>query len=174
MYIVPMRNFPSVRTESQHYQLLREKLLERFPNADDETIRDTLEGITDVHEMIAAVVRSALVDEALEAGLRIRLDDMKERLSRLDLRANKKRQLALDAMTEIGLAKLEQPDFTASTRAGSPSLIVIAEERIPEAYWVPQLPKLNRQAILGELKRGGEIPGTQLNNPKPMLMVRTK
>ena len=68
--------------------------------------------------MIAAVIRSALVDEALHAGLRFRLDDMRERLSRLELRASKKRQLALEAMTEAGLSKLEQPDFTASARAG--------------------------------------------------------
>ena len=34
--------------------------------------------------MIAAVIRSALVDEALQAGLRYRLDDMRERLSRLE------------------------------------------------------------------------------------------
>jgi hypothetical protein len=124
--------------------------------------------------MIAAVIRSALVDEALHAGLRFRLDDMKERLSRLDLRASKKRQLALDAMTEVGLTKLEQPDFTASARAGSPALIVIAEDSIPEAYWLPQPPKLDRQALLGELKRGAAIPGAELSNPKPALMVRTK
>ena len=136
--------------------------------------RDTLEGITDLHEMIAAVIRSALVDEALHAGLRFRVDDMKERLSRLELRATKKRQLALDAMTEVGLTKLEQPDFTASARAGSPALIVIAEDSIPEVYWLPQPPKLDRQAILGELKRGIEIPGAQMSNPKPVLSVRTK
>jgi proteic killer suppression protein len=44
--------------------------------------------------MIAAVIRSALVDEAFSAGLRFRAEDMKERLSRLELRATKKRQLA--------------------------------------------------------------------------------
>ena len=104
--------------------------------------------------MIAAVIRSALVDEALHSGLRFRLDDMKERLSRLELRASKKRELALHAMTEAGLSKLEQPDFTASARAGSPALVVIAEDQIPEAYWVPQPPKLDRQSILAELKRG--------------------
>ena len=81
---------------------------------------DTLEGITDLHEMIAAVIRSALVDEALQAGLRSRLEDMKERLTRLEERGAKKRQLALDAMNEVGLAKLQQPDFTASTRPALP------------------------------------------------------
>ena len=141
---------------------------------DEETLRDSLEGITDLHEMIAAIIRSALVDEALHAGLRSRVDDMRERLSRLELTASKKRQLALEAMTEVGLSKLEQPDFTASARTGSPALIVIAEERIPEAYWLPQPPKLNRQAILGQLKRGIEIPGAEMSNSKPVLSVRTK
>ena len=52
--------------------------------------------------------------------------------------------------------------------------MVVAEERIPEAYWLPQPPKLDRQAILGELKQGAEIPGVQMSNPKPVLSVRTK
>ena len=164
----------SVKTEVPKFLLLRQRLLADFPNLDEETLADTLEGITDLNEMIAAVIRSALVDEVLHAGLRFRLDDMKERLSRLGLRADKKRQLALGAMTEVGLSKLEQPDFTASARAGLPALVVIAEDSIPESYWLPQRPKLDRQAILGELKRGIEIPGAQMSNPKPVLTVRTK
>ena len=160
--------------EVQTYKLLGERLLTSFPEADDETIRDTLEGITNLHEMIAAVIRSALVDEALCAGLRLRVDDMKQRLSRLEERTAKKRAMALDAMTEVGLGKLEQPDFTASARAGASSLVVIAEEAIPQVYWLPQPPKLDRQGVLGELKRGAVISGAQLSNPKPVLTVRTK
>jgi hypothetical protein len=162
------------RIEVSNYQLLKQRLLSEYPAIDEETLRDTLEGITDLHEMIAAVIRSALVDEALQAGLRGRLDDMKERLSRLEVRASKKRELALEAMTEAGLSKLEQPDFTASTRAGSPALIVVSEQVIPEAYWLPQPPKLDRQGLLGQLKRGAAIPGAELSNPKSVLMVRTK
>ena len=165
---------PSLKIEASKYLVLRERLLSDWPRLEEDWVLDTLEGITDLHEMIAAVIRSALVDEALHAGLRFRVDDMRERLSRLELRASKKRQLALEAMTEVGLSKLEQPDFTASARAGSPALVVIAEERIPEAYWLPQPPKLDRQAILGELKRGIDIPGAQMSNPKPVLSVRTK
>jgi hypothetical protein len=77
-------------------------------------------------------------------------------------------------MTEVGLPKLEQPDFTASARAGSPALIVVSEQTIPEAYWLPQPPKLDRQGLLGELKHGALVPGAELSNPKPILMVRTK
>ncbi len=141
---------------------------------DDQTIRDTLEGETNLQEMMAAVIRSALVDEALSAGLRKRLEDMKQRLTRLEERGAKKRQLALKAMDEVGLSKLQQSDFTASTRSGTPSLLVTAEGEVPSPYWVPQPPKLDRQALLGELKRGADIPGVQLNNPKPVLVVRTK
>ena len=77
-------------------------------------------------------------------------------------------------MTEVGLTKVEQPDFTVSARAGSPALVLIAEDRIPKAYWVPQPPKLDRQAILGQLKRGLDVPGAQMSNPKPVLSVRTR
>jgi hypothetical protein len=163
-----------LKGELNRYQLVKVRLLTDWPSIDCETLADTLEGITDLHEMIAAVIRSALVDEALHFGLRGRLEEMKERLSRLQLRADKKRELALHAMSESGLAKLEQPDFTASMRAGSPALVVVSEQTIPETYWLPQPPKLDRQGLLGDLKRGAAIPGTELSNPKPVLMVRTK
>ena len=163
-----------LKPETRRYQKVREDLLKEWPDLDPETLADTLEGITDLHEMIAAVIRSALVDEALQAGLRMRLEEMRRRLSRLEDRGSKKRQLALEAMSEVGLKKLEQPDFTASARAGSPALVVMSEEGIPRSYWISQAPKLDRQSLLAALKRGEAIPGTQLSNPKPSLSVRTK
>jgi len=165
---------PALKIEVSKYQLLRQRLAEEYPSADEDTLADTLEGITDLHEMIAAVIRSALVDEALVSGLRLRLDDMKERLSRLEIRGAKKRQLAFEAMSEAGLKKLEQADFTASLRAGSPSVVIAAEGDIPQDYWVPQPPKLARQSILNALKQGVEIPGAVLSNSKPSLSVRSK
>jgi hypothetical protein len=157
-----------------HYTYLHQKLLEAFPEADDDTIRDTLEGITTLHELIAELVRSALVDEALQNGLRLRLLDMKERLARLEARSLKKRELALEAMSEADLRKIEQPDFTVFARAGSRTLVVTTESEIPESFWLPQPPKLDRQAVLAGLKRGDVIAGAQLSNPKPVLSVRTK
>jgi Siphovirus Gp157 len=159
--------------ELPKYQALKQRILADYPNLDEETLADTLEGITNLHEMIAAIIRSALVDEALQAGLRSRLDEMRHRLARLEQRSVKKRMLALEAMNEVGLKKLEQPDFTASTRLGSPHLVVTSERTIPADYWVPQ-PKLDRQNLAADLKRGREIPGACLGNPIPFLVVRTK
>jgi len=81
---------------------------------------------------------------------------------------------AFEAMGEVVLKELEQPDFTASARAGMPPLVIVAEPEIPDAYWVPQSPKLDRQSLLADLKRGAVNHGAQLGNPKPCLAVRTK
>src|SRR4029079_12660486 len=133
--------------EASKYQTLRERLLADWPTLEDDCLLDTLEGITDLHQSISVVSRSALVDEARQAGLRTRLEEMRQRLARLEERGAKKRQLALEAMCAVGLKKLEHPDFTASARAGLPPLIIVADNVIPEPYWVPQPPKLDRQSL---------------------------
>ena len=81
-----MRAF--IKAEISKYRLLKQRLISDFPDLDQHTEIDTLEGITDLHEMIAAVIRSALVDEALGRDFAAGLDDMKERLSRLEVRAS--------------------------------------------------------------------------------------
>ena len=106
--------------------------------------------------------------------MRTRLEEMRRRLTRLAERGLKKRQLALEAMNEAGLKKLEQPDFTASARLGAPPLVLTSEQSIPEAYWIPQPPKLDRQTLTSDLRRGDEVPGVCLGNAAPTLTVRTK
>ena len=160
--------------EINGYRLCRDLILEQWPDLDDETLRDTLEGITDLHEMIAEVVRSALADQAMAKGLKIRLDDMKSRLARLEERGRKKRQLALEALVEADIKKLTQPDLTVSVRTGSQALVVTSEDKIPEDFWIPQPPKLDRQGVLAALKSGKMIDGAALNNPAPTISVRTK
>jgi len=52
--------------------------------------------------------------------------------------------------------------------------MVIDEAVIPQPYWEPRPPRLNRQALLGELRQGSLVPGVMLSNPEPVLSIRTK
>ena len=157
-----------------HYHYIRDRLLAEDPALDERTLADTIEGLTDLHEIVAAIVRSALEDEALALGLKSRIGEMQERMERLDDRASKRRQIARDVMTEINLKKMVAPDFTVSVRPGTPALVVVDEKVIPPSFFEVRDPKLNRQALLAQLKAGAEIAGAQLSIPTPVLSVRTK
>ena len=163
-----------VGTAVQQYHVIRERLLTEDPDLDERTLADTVEGLTDLHEIVTAIVRSALEDEALAVGLKTRLGELQGRLERLEDRASKRRQIARDVMTETDLKKIVAPDFTVSVRPGSPALVVVDEKAIPASYFEPREPRLNRQALLAELKGGAAILGAELSNPTPVLSVRVR
>ena len=157
-----------------HYRALRDRIKFEDPDIDERTLADTVEGLTDLHEIVQAIVRSALVDEALAKGLKCRLADMQDRLSCLQDRASKRRQIARDVMVELNLQKLVAPDFTVSLRPGMPALMMIDEDAVPKTYWEPGEPRLRRQMLVEDLKQGEEIEGAALSNPEPTLCVRTR
>ena len=156
------------------YRAVRERIRTSDPELDEQTLTDTVEGLTDLHEILAAIVRAALADEALATGLKGRIAEMQERLERLQERAAKRRQVVKDTMVELDLKKLTAPDFSASVRPGMPALLVIDEAAVPSIYWEPREPRLDRQGLLAELKQGAEITGVTLSNPEPVLSARTK
>ena len=156
------------------YLALRDRLLAAEPDLDERTLADTIEGLTDLHDIVAAIVRSAIVDEALGEGLRGRITEMQGRLGRLEDRASKRRQIARDVMVEAQIKTITAPDLTISVRPGSPSLMVTDETAIPASYWVAREPRLDRQALNADLKRDLSIPGVCLKNPEPILSVRVK
>ena len=156
------------------YRAIRDRIRAQEPQIDDQTLADTVEGLTDVHEILGAIVRAALADEAMATGLKCRLAEMQDRLNRLQVRAAKRRQIAKDAMIELDLKKLAAPDFTASIRPGMPALVVLNEDAVPKTYWEPGEPRLRRQILASDLKGGAEIAGATLSNPEPVLSVRTR
>jgi hypothetical protein len=156
------------------YRAVRDRIRAQDPQIDEQTLADTVEGLTDLHDIVVAIIRSALADEALATGLKGRIAEMQDRLERLQDRASKRRQIAKDVMLDLDIKKITAPDFTVSIRPGMPSLLVLDEAAVPSIYWQPAAPRLDRQGLLDELKDGADIKGATLSNPEPVLSVRTK
>ncbi len=160
--------------ELAHHEYLRQLREEKFPDIDEETLLDTLEGITDLHEMIAEVIRSRQDDLAFIAAVKSRISDMQARLARLDQRATTKKEIVASVLERAGIKKITEADFTLSLRSTNPPLVVIEEKQIPEEFWKPQPPKLDRQGLLSALKGGLDVPGVTLGNGGVTISVRTK
>ncbi len=156
------------------YRAIRDRIRAEDPQIDEQTLADTVEGLTDLHEIVTAIIRSALADETLATALKGRIAEMQGRLDRLQDRASKRRQIAKDVMVELDLKKLTASDFTASIRPGMPALMVIDEAAVPSIYWEPRDPRLNRQGLVADLKQGTEITGVALSEPEPVLSVRVR
>jgi len=160
--------------ELHHHILFKEQLREQFPDETEETLTDTLEGMTDLTEILATVLRSSLDDAALADALQSRIGNMQERLSRIKVRAEQKRVLVLSAMEKAGLKNITESDITVSLRALPQPMIITDESKIPEAFWTAQAPKLNRNKLKTALHSDAEIPGATLGNGAMTISVRTK
>ena len=163
-----------VKHQLTYHRYLRERLEAAFPDADEETLRDTLEGMTSLTDSLAELLRSSQEDQSLASALRSRMADMQERCARFEARARKKRELVCTVMEEADLKRLVEPDFTVSLRPSRAPLMIIDEAAIPGDYWRPQLAQLDRMGLISALSNGRDIAGAVLGNPPMTISVRTK
>lgn len=163
-----------VRSELSSYQILSAQLKAQYADIDDETLADTLEGLSDLPETIGAVIRSSLDDAALIEALKGRIGELELRLERFKDRYEKKRALARWAMVEAGLDKVMAEDFSAGLRKATEKLEIVDETLVPESYFVPQPAKLDRKSLTEALKRGEAVVGAELVMGEPSLQVRVR
>jgi hypothetical protein len=152
---------------------LRHRLVGMGDTIDDAIVLDVLAGVSDLHDAILNEVRSALEDEDAASRIRGRMDEMETRLRRIERRAEGRRDLALNAMAEAGLERLEAPGLRIEVRRAPALLVVSDESLIPEAFKVQRPAWLDYQAIRDALKGGAEVPGAALTDTEPYLSVRT-
>lgn len=163
-----------LKNEAVHYERLKQCLLDEYPDLvdDEEALADTLDGATNLHELIAAVCRSSQEDEAAVDGLKPYISKLEGRKARLDKRAKRKRDLVLQIMQDSGLSKVEAPDLTVSQRKPPPKPVVTDLDALPDAFV-----KVVRKPLLAEIKdalkaNGTPPPGVTLDNGGASLTIR--
>jgi len=162
----------------QAFQEMRRRLTGEYPELehDEDCLLDTLEGETDLFKAIELVFESARMDELMADAIGTRIDELKARQGRLSVRVERKRQLIADAMEAVGVKKIERPTVTLSLRNGSPSVLILDEGLIPDAFKkVKTVWSLDKTAIKNALLGDGqEVPGATLSNGSSTLSARIK
>lgn len=160
--------------ETSRYTSFKQKLIDTYSDIDEETLEDTLEGLSDLDEIIASAIRSAVADEALASALKARIADMKLRLSRLQSRAKGKRAACAKAMADTGLKSIQKDDLTVSLRSSQLQLDILDEAVVPKNFWRTPPPVLDKRALSDALKAGHSVSGVTVTQSAPSLTVRLK
>lgn len=161
--------------ELSHHRMLVDELRRRFPDASEDTIADTVAGMTDLDEMLAEVARSAADDKAVAAVCRLRMEDLAIRTKRHDDRAEAKREAIANTMAAAGIKKVMAPDLTLSLSAGKPKVLITNEAQVIADGFGKQPPAVvDKAALRAALEAGNQVIGATLGNAAPVLTVRTK
>ena len=165
-------NYP-LQNEAYKYRDLKKHLLESMPELEDdpECLLDTLEGLSDINEQLAGLIRSALMDESNIEGIAGYIKKLSDRKASLAARASKKRTVALHFMSDLGLKKIEAPDLTATRKHTPAGVSIYAEDLLPEKY-IRVKREPDKAAIRTALKGGADIPGARLGNAGETLQIR--
>ena len=146
--------------------------LSKMPGMDEDTVRDTIEGETGLHEAIAGAVALLTDTEVMMEGLQAKIAQLDGRLKRYEDRSDFLRAAIEQAMVIGSLRKLELPECTLSLGNRAPGLVITDEAKIPAAFWKQPDPVVDKKALKEALKAKQEVPGATLGNGSVSLTIR--
>lgn len=130
---------------------LRETLASMTDDVD--AIRDTIEGETNLHEVIARIDELILSDECLLDGIKAAKSSLDTRKERVEKRIDFYRGAIEQAMLIAEIRdKLELPTGTISLKKVPSKLEVTEEAKIASTFFTQPDPVLNKKAVLDALK----------------------
>jgi len=157
-----------VRTQIEQLRLSHPGIWE---DGDEQLLLDSLEGETDFHRFLTAVVRRICEAEACADGIGDLIREVKERQQRFEQRGDAMRSLAFKVMQTAAVRKVELPQATLSIRAGQPRVIITDEAALPENCI--RIKREPDKVLIKELiSQGVPISGAELSNAEPVLAVR--
>ena len=163
-------------TATAVYNAMKERLMEEFGlHNGEETLHDTLEGATDLHDLIARAAREARHEEAMAEAIKAIINEAYERKQRRQAKADRLRAAIAWAMQDAELKKIDACDMTISQRMGHPKVVYKDEDpsRWPDEMCITKR-ELNKTKIKAALMEGASLPSAHLGNAMPVLTIRAK
>ena len=148
----------------------------RSEGSDDaDLLADMLEGSTDYHDTLSALMDAVEAEEANEKALADQIAERQGRKKAIKARIDRYRDAAGELMDEAGDKTVKLPECTLSRRAGRVSLRVTDEAAIPALYKREVVSvEIDKAALQSDLANGTPIDGAALSNGAPTLSIRRK
>lgn len=150
---------------TQSYQ----QVLEIAEQLDAETLKDTLDSINDAVEQ--KVENTAFVVKQLEANISVIDDEIKRLQAMKGTQTNNIKSLKLylqESMEKVGLDKVQGKLIKIAIQNNPQSVEVLNENVIPKNYFVEQKPKLDKKALLADLKGGVQVEGVEIKQSRSL------
>lgn len=131
--------------------------------ADEEIFEEALSNIN--AELAEKLEGYAMVIKNMESdveGFKSEEKRLADRRRAMENKIKRMREDMQESMTTAGQKKVKGNRFSFNVQNSPMSLKVNDDKWIPEGYWIPQEPKLNRKELLDDLKQGEEIPGVEI------------
>jgi len=140
------------------------KLRAEIGDGDDRLLLDTIEGETDVFSIMDRLSEMAIADKLMAERAR-------ERIARLDARADRARATLQRMLEALGISRLERSMATLSVSEGPRAVVIINEAEIP-AQWFRHT--VDKTSLAKHLKAGNTVPGAELANGTPVLRLHSR
>ena len=132
-------------------------------NLSQTDIKDTLEGLDyeleEKADSYGKVIRALEGDvDCLDAEIK-RLTEKKKRIQ--NNIASMKKNLE-NTMIEVGKKKIKTPLFGFNIQKNPPSVNILDESKVPDNFRIKQPDKIDRKAIINELKESGDTEWAKL------------
>jgi hypothetical protein len=151
------------------------ELLLAFPElAEDEVLRsDMIEAETPAFDFLSKIVRNIGAAEALQYATAAYIKELQARKDRFERREYALRGFLLKVLHSAQLSKAELPEATVTIRAGTPKVVIVNEDELPQEYlrvkYEPDKTRIKEALMLKQ-----EVPGATLSNAEPVVAIKVK
>jgi len=157
----------------EQWRQIRADLLQQFPELDEETLVDSVDGEAGALDAVASLIRQAREDEAMGDALGTMIEEMRARKERLADRAASRKRHATSLMRAVDVRKIERPDFTASLRQSPPRVEIPDDQAVPDAFRVTTW-RVDKAGIREALSNGLQVNWARLSPGNETIGVRFK
>jgi len=139
---------------------------------DEQCLLDTLEGETEMYELLLAIEEMISEKEGEADYIKKRIEQFSIREKRIRSTIKTLKNVMLSAMDKAEIKTIKGPLATITMKSTARKLLIEDESEIPADYWIKQDPKLDKKKLLSDLKDKVLVQGANLDNGGISLQIR--